>query len=70
MVGNIFWNMEAISFWCMPSPLKLFKIDSGEFWKASSYTICFFNMDITSRAKEKLCILNVRVGPLGNLCKI
>ncbi|KYN18372.1 hypothetical protein ALC57_09313, partial [Trachymyrmex cornetzi] len=67
IVGNMFWKVEAISFSCMPSPLKLFKINRGELLKASSYTSCFFNIDITSRVKEKLCILKVSAGPLGNL---
>lgn len=70
IVGNMFWKVEAISFSCIPSPLKLFKTNKGEVLKASSYTNCFFNIDITSRAREKLWILKVSVGPLGNLSQL
>lgn len=67
MVGNMFWNIEAINFICIPSPLKLFKTISGEFLKASSNTICFLRVETTSLASEKFNILKDSVGPLGNL---
>lgn len=61
----MFWNMDAMTFICIPSPLKLFKTIKGECLNASSTTFCFFSDDTTSLASEKLCILKVSVGPLG-----
>lgn len=52
MVGNMFWNMEAISFMWSPSPLKLFSTMSGAFWYSFSNTNCFFIAETTSRVRE------------------
>jgi len=52
MVGNMFWNMEAISFMWSPSPLKLFSTISGAFWCSFSNTNCFFIAETTPRIRE------------------
>jgi hypothetical protein len=52
ILGNMFWNMDAISFMCKPSPLKLFNTISGAFWYSFSNTNCFFIAQTTSRARE------------------
>lgn len=51
IVGNMFWNIVAINFMCIPSPEKLFNTISGAFLKARSITYCLRSADITSRAR-------------------
>lgn len=70
MVGNMFWNIFAINFRCIPSPEKLFITIKGELSKAFFKKYCFFKLDMTSLVNEKFCTLNVSVGPLGNLATL
>lgn len=66
MVGNIFWNMFAISFRCIPSPEKLFITMRGDVWYAFCKKYCFLRLDMTSLVKQKSSTLKVSVGPRGN----
>ena len=69
MDGNIFWNIVAISFRCMPSPLKWFMISKG--WHRNCDWVAWFRFSIetTSRLSEYECTLNVIVGPRGRRIK-
>lgn len=66
IVGNMFWNVEAINFKCFPSPVKLFCMIRGAWWNDSSSTNCLRIHAITSLANVNWWTLNVNVGPRGS----
>lgn len=52
MEGNMFWNMVAMSFTCMPSTPKLLRMRSGWWVNCCSCILCLFKAETTSFIRE------------------
>lgn len=61
MEGNMFWNMVAMSFMCMPSEPKLLRMSRGWCVNCWSCIRCFFRDETTSLTREYWGKIKLRV---------